>query len=210
MSTNDASTQELSYEFGAISAEVAGGGVRVNIIPREGGNQFSGLAFFNFANDGLQGNNVDDELRSQGIDDGRQHQEHLRHQLRDRRPAQARQAVVLDGATGSGATSRSAPIRSTRATRTTSSSIRTRSRPGTETQENGSLDLRLTWQISPKNKISGYYNYAPREHQPLDAGQHHPARRLEPAEPAGEPLRDADVPLDDQLAACCSKPRPAT
>ena len=36
------------------------------------------------------------------------------------------------------------------------------SRPGTETQENGSLDLRLTWQISPKNKISGYYNYAPR------------------------------------------------
>src|SRR6185436_7769737 len=31
ISTNDASTQELSYEFGAISAEVAGGGVRVNI-----------------------------------------------------------------------------------------------------------------------------------------------------------------------------------
>src|SRR4030095_1511842 len=40
ISTNDGSTQELSYEFGAISAEVAGGGVRVNIIPREGGNQF--------------------------------------------------------------------------------------------------------------------------------------------------------------------------
>ena len=40
VSTNDASTQELSYEFGAISAEVAGGGVRVNIIPKEGGNQF--------------------------------------------------------------------------------------------------------------------------------------------------------------------------
>src|SRR5262245_48728802 len=34
ISTNDGSTQELSYEFGAISAEVAGGGVRVNIIPK--------------------------------------------------------------------------------------------------------------------------------------------------------------------------------
>jgi hypothetical protein len=42
ISTNDASTQELSYEIGAISAEVAGGGVRVNIIPKEGGNRFSG------------------------------------------------------------------------------------------------------------------------------------------------------------------------
>ena len=37
LSTNDASTQELSYEFGAISAETAGGGVRVNIIPKDGG-----------------------------------------------------------------------------------------------------------------------------------------------------------------------------
>ncbi|HMF98794.1 MAG TPA: carboxypeptidase-like regulatory domain-containing protein, partial [Vicinamibacterales bacterium] len=60
VSTNDQSTQELSYEFGAISAEVAGGGVRVNIIPKDGGNRFSGSAFGNFANDKMQGNNVDD------------------------------------------------------------------------------------------------------------------------------------------------------
>jgi hypothetical protein len=67
LSTNDQSTQELSYEFGAISAEVAGGGVRVNIIPKDGGNRFSGSAFLNFANDKLQGGNVDDTQRSQGI-----------------------------------------------------------------------------------------------------------------------------------------------
>src|SRR6185436_14307027 len=57
LSTNDASTQELSYEFGAISAETAGGGVRVNIIPKEGGNRFSGSGFFNFANSSLQTDN---------------------------------------------------------------------------------------------------------------------------------------------------------
>src|SRR5262249_25033901 len=67
ISTNDASTQELSYEFGAISAEVAGGGVRVNIIPKDGGNRFSGSAFFNYANDSLQGSNIDDALISQGV-----------------------------------------------------------------------------------------------------------------------------------------------
>jgi carboxypeptidase family protein len=66
ISTNDASTQELSYELGAISAEVGGGGVRVNIIPKEGGNRFSGSAFGNFANNHLQGNNVDAALSAAG------------------------------------------------------------------------------------------------------------------------------------------------
>jgi hypothetical protein len=70
ISTNDASTQELSYEFGAISAEVAGGGVRVNIIPKDGGNRFSGSGFFNYANDSLQGGNIDDALRNQGVTTG--------------------------------------------------------------------------------------------------------------------------------------------
>ncbi len=48
VSTNDASTQELSFEIGAISAETGSGGVRVNIIPKEGGNSFSGSAFANY------------------------------------------------------------------------------------------------------------------------------------------------------------------
>ena len=36
------------------------------------------------------------------------------------------------------------------------------SRPGTESQHNVNDDLRLTWQISPQNKVSGYFSYAPR------------------------------------------------
>jgi hypothetical protein len=36
------------------------------------------------------------------------------------------------------------------------------SRPGTETQRNASNDIRLTWQMSPKNKLSGYFSIAPR------------------------------------------------
>ena len=67
ISTNDASTQELSYEFGAISAETGGGGVRVNMIPREGGNQFSGSASSTSRIPALQTNNVDDALRAQGV-----------------------------------------------------------------------------------------------------------------------------------------------
>src|SRR6266566_89442 len=42
--------QEFSYEVGAITAERATGAVLVNIIPREGGNRFSGSFFSSFAN----------------------------------------------------------------------------------------------------------------------------------------------------------------
>ena len=98
ISTNDASTQELSYEFGAISAETGGGGVRVNVIPREGGNQFSGLAFANFANSVAADQQRRRRAARAGRDDRRQHREDLRHQLRVRRTAEGEQAVVLDRA----------------------------------------------------------------------------------------------------------------
>lgn len=161
ISTNDGSTQELSYEFGAISAEVGGGGVRVNIIPREGGNRFSGTSFFNFANSSLQGNNVDDAMRAQNV---------LTADSIER---------IYDGSFAIGGPLKKDKIWFWTAHRFWGyEQIRTNtfyeknpfdfvfdpdpSRPGTETQENGSLDLRLTWQMSPRNKISGYYNYAPR------------------------------------------------
>ena len=73
LSTNDASTQELSYEIGAISAETGGGGVRVNIIPKEGGNNFSGSAFANFANSGLQAQQRGPGADGPGRAVGRQH-----------------------------------------------------------------------------------------------------------------------------------------
>ena len=161
LSTNDASTQELSYEFGAISAETGGGGVRVNIIPREGGNLFSGLAFANFANSSMQTNNVDDALRAQGVT-----------------TADSIQKIYDTSFAFGGPISKDKIWFWTAHRFWGYEQIRTntfyegnpndfvydpdRSRPGTETQKNGSLDLRLTWQVSPKNKISGYYNYAPR------------------------------------------------
>ena len=41
-SMNDAGAQEMVFETGAISTEAASGGVRVNVIPRQGGNSFNG------------------------------------------------------------------------------------------------------------------------------------------------------------------------
>ena len=61
--------QEYSFEISAHSAESETGGVRVNIIPKDGGNRFSGQLFANFADDSFQSDNMTDELRATGLRD---------------------------------------------------------------------------------------------------------------------------------------------
>jgi Carboxypeptidase regulatory-like domain len=66
-SLNDASVQELSFQTDAISAESASGGVRVNVIPRDGGNAFHGSAFFDYANRAMSMNNLTSTEKAQGL-----------------------------------------------------------------------------------------------------------------------------------------------
>ena len=62
-----ASLQEVTLDYSANTAEVPTGGVRINIIPREGGNTFNGTFFASIATSAMQGNNLTDELRAQGL-----------------------------------------------------------------------------------------------------------------------------------------------
>jgi hypothetical protein len=54
---NDASFEEISYITGADSTEMGQGGIRVNMVPRDGGNQFRGQIFANYAGEGWGANN---------------------------------------------------------------------------------------------------------------------------------------------------------
>jgi len=63
---NEAMFEEISYQTSAINAEVSAGGVRANMIPKDGGNQFRGTMFLSGANQGFQSNNSDD-ARAQGL-----------------------------------------------------------------------------------------------------------------------------------------------
>jgi hypothetical protein len=67
ISGNDALVEQISYEFGAISAETGTGGIRVNMIPKEGGNAFKGTFFLNGANNNVQSNNLTQALMDQGL-----------------------------------------------------------------------------------------------------------------------------------------------
>ena len=64
---DDALSQEVSVTTSAISAETAAGGVRLNIIPKDGGNIVSGAVFLGGSNGNWLGDNLNDELRARGF-----------------------------------------------------------------------------------------------------------------------------------------------
>ena len=67
ISGNDGLVEQISFETGAISAEMGTGGIKVNMIPKDGGNVFRGTFFLNGADNGFQSDNLTSSLQSQGL-----------------------------------------------------------------------------------------------------------------------------------------------
>lgn len=63
----DSNFSEIVMNYSANSAEIETGGVRVNLIPREGGNRFSGTFQANVSGPRFQSDNVDDDLIRRGL-----------------------------------------------------------------------------------------------------------------------------------------------
>lgn len=64
---HDAAIAEYVYDYSANAAEVETGGVRLNLIPKEGSNTFSGGFYGDFSHPGLLANNVDQDLVDRGL-----------------------------------------------------------------------------------------------------------------------------------------------
>ncbi|HEU4694429.1 MAG TPA: carboxypeptidase-like regulatory domain-containing protein [Vicinamibacterales bacterium] len=60
---------EINVRTAGGSADQQHGGTVTNIIPRQGGNVFSGIFYSELTNDDLQGSNLTDDLRAQGFTD---------------------------------------------------------------------------------------------------------------------------------------------
>ena len=60
---NDASVQEVTYTTGAESAEMQAGGLRINSVPKDGGNTFSGSVFVYGQGSSLQADNRSDAVK---------------------------------------------------------------------------------------------------------------------------------------------------
>jgi hypothetical protein len=64
---NGVTFQEVVAETTGIGADRDTGGVQLNMIPKDGGNIFSGTANFAYTGPDLQSNNIDDKLLARGL-----------------------------------------------------------------------------------------------------------------------------------------------
>jgi hypothetical protein len=58
---------EVTFDYAGLSAEYQTGGVRINFIPRDGGNTFRGDAFLTFSHENLANSNLTDRVRDLGL-----------------------------------------------------------------------------------------------------------------------------------------------
>ena len=90
-----ANAEEMQVLISGGLGEAETGGPSINIVPKSGGNQFRGSAFYSTSGDWATSNNVDDELRSTGHYAAADTPHQLGYQLQHRRSDHARSAVVL-------------------------------------------------------------------------------------------------------------------
>jgi hypothetical protein len=64
---NPAAIAEINLETGQQTISSESGGVIISVIPKEGGNMFSGIFVVNGTNEDLQASNLTDDLRTRGV-----------------------------------------------------------------------------------------------------------------------------------------------
>ena len=144
--TNDAMSQEVSYQTSGIGADTQAGGVRLNMIPREGGNRFSGDFKQSYRPGEWQGNNLTQRHKDKGL---------LTGNSTDR---------IVDYTFGQGG-----PIKKDKLWFFTSAryisvnnfipdTFLDDGSKGIDDQFIKSINARVTWQISPRNKFSAYFD----------------------------------------------------
>ncbi len=143
---NDAMNQELSYQTSGIGADTAAGGVRLNMIPREGGNRFSGDFKASMRPGDWQSNNLTERHIARGLSTGN---------ATDR-------IIDLTGAQGG-------PLMRDKVWFFTSAryfsvnnfipnTFLDDGSKGVDDQFIRSAMARVTWQITPRNKLSAYFD----------------------------------------------------
>jgi hypothetical protein len=149
----DADVQEFVFETSAITAEGQSSGVRANIIPREGGNTYNGLLVANFTNTNLTSNNLSEDLRSRGLTST------------DRVEKMWDVSPAFGGPIKRDKLWFFASYRNWAADRLIADSFfeTNPSKQAEDVQHFAAVGGRITWQASPRNKISSYFNDQKRE-----------------------------------------------
>ena len=154
---NMGAVEEISLGVAGNSAEYELFGVQYNVIPKDGGNNFRGTFFLNGANRNFQGDNIDDSLRARGITE-------VGHvvKLWDVNPTFGGPLVKdkLWFYLGYRNWGNSNGVTGTYFNLTPTGFVYTpdHSRQAFDDTTNRSATLRLSWQASPKNKVTLFYD----------------------------------------------------
>ena len=160
---SDTNYQEYVFDYSANSAEVETGGVRVNMIPREGGNVFTGGAFANFASESWQSSNIDDSLRAARLRDVNRVEELWNYNGRLGGPLKRERLWFLLTHSRFAADTYEVGAyynQDVRARAYVPDFSRQAVREGNAHQQS----LRLTWQAAAKHKFTGYWMYGKQCH----------------------------------------------
>jgi len=153
---NDGAVEEMSIQVGGGMAESPYGTLVSNVIPKSGGNTFAGVFQSSYANGSMQADNITDTQKAQGI--------------------KANGLKIVYDATGSfgGALKQDklwyyTALRKQLYTQYVTGVYFNKTptavtytpdldRPAYSDLELGSVNLRLTWQATPKNKVTAFYD----------------------------------------------------
>jgi hypothetical protein len=141
---NDAMNAEISYQTSAIGAETSSGGVRLNMIPREGGNRWSGDFKAVSRPGSWQSSNLTDRLRAQGLSAGNAIDRVIDYTVAVGGPIMRDRLWIF----GSG--------RYFSVNNFIANTFMDDGSQGIDDQFIKSGLVRMTWQVSPRHKISAY------------------------------------------------------
>jgi hypothetical protein len=153
---NSSMSQEMVYTTSGASADVSGGGVRLNMIPRDGGNKMSGSVFSGYQTKGFQTNNLTDELKARGLrsTDGINRLYNVEAALGG--PIKKDKVWFFMSARTFHLDTLPADVFLAAGPATPTAAPPRGTEPGIDPQKINSAQARITWQISPKNKFSIY------------------------------------------------------
>jgi hypothetical protein len=151
--------QEVAMNYAHGSAEEDTGGTYLNIVPKVGGNVFSGSFFGTAATDALQNNNITSDLQARGFTTAPTIRKDYDYNptlggpiQRDRLWFFASVRLLQDSNYVPGIWANQNAGNPNAWTY-----VPKLSQPGFTSQTSNSEDVRLTWQASPRNKFSFYY-----------------------------------------------------
>jgi hypothetical protein len=143
---NDAMNSEVSYQTSGINADTSAGGVRLNMIPREGGNRFSGDFKMASRPGAWQGDNLTDRHQAAGLTAGNATDRIIDYTFSLGGPIMKDRLWFFTSA-------RYFSVNNFIADTFTDDGSQ-----GIDDQFIRSAMARLTWQVSPRNKLSGYFD----------------------------------------------------